>query len=364
MTIKAVGVNTLPKDLGIEAVQRIAKLWQVDGNRVVWTEQGFDWWPGRFRVSVKSQKHHDEHEKTWRLIVRTDFLKEVPVKDYECRKTISMMSSFAPSYAWVFTPPEVQEKYEMTADGTLAFQSTVFLREDTAGWLPEFFARMSIFQPIQAEAQSETTAKLLNGQINFSLPTADSSSDYTDEMLDVAGAIYVPAGREESRWKGAEEFEEVANQFGRQDRCFGMGDSTGLTLETPIGTSSTLIRLRTDIPHPGLGNGLLSSVQLPFWQDETKTVEDAMWFNFFQSISWTEVPQLGSWHPREVASGQYSVASGTFYPNALYMKGIATNAALWKLGIAWWIKKQFHADLVDLTMAQILELRLGNLPPK
>ena len=55
MTIKAVGVNTLPKDLGIEAVQRIAKLWQVDGNRVVWTEQGFDWWPGSFQVSVKSQ---------------------------------------------------------------------------------------------------------------------------------------------------------------------------------------------------------------------------------------------------------------------------------------------------------------------
>ena len=147
---------------------------------------------------MKSQKHHDEHEKTWRLIVRTDFLKDVPVKDYECRKTISMMSSFAPSYAWVFTPPEVQEKYEMTADGTLAFQSTVFLREDTAGWLSEFFARMSILQPIQAEAQSETTAKLLNGQINFSLPTENASSDYTDEMLDVAGAIYLPAGREES----------------------------------------------------------------------------------------------------------------------------------------------------------------------
>ena len=114
-----------------------------------------------------------------------------------------MMSSLAPSYAWVFTPPEVQEKYDKSADGTLAFQSSVFLREDTAGWLPEFFGRMSILQPIQAAAQSETTAKLLNGQINFSLPTENASSDYIDEMLDVAGAIYVPAGREESRWKGA-----------------------------------------------------------------------------------------------------------------------------------------------------------------
>ena len=42
---------------------------------------------------------------------------------------------------------------------------------------------------------------------------------------------------------------------------------------------------------------------------------------------------------------------------------IATNAALWLLGLARWIKKQFHADLVDQTMAQILELRLGKPHP-
>ena len=66
------------------------------------------------------------------------------------------MSSFEPSYARVFTPPEVQEKYEMPADGTLAFQSTVFLQEDTVGWLPEFFGRMSILKLIQAAVQSET----------------------------------------------------------------------------------------------------------------------------------------------------------------------------------------------------------------
>ena len=354
---------TAPKDLGNEAVQRIARLWQVEGNRVIWTEQGFDWWPGRFRVSVMSQKHHDEHEKTWRLTVRTDFLKDVPVKDYECRKTISMMSSFAPSYAWVFTPPEVQEKYEMPADGTLTFQSTVFLREDTAGWLPEFFARMAIVQPIQAAVLAETTAELVKGKIDVSLPSENASSDYTDEMLDVVGAIYIPAGREESRWKGSDEFEDIANRFGRQDICFGTGDPTGLTLETPIGSSSALIRLRAEMPHPQLGHGLLSSLQLPFWQADAKTVEDAMWFNFFQSISWTDVPQLGSWHSREGADGQSSAAMSTFYPNALYLKYLATNAALWQLGLARWIKNQFHAELVDQTMAQILELRLGKPRP-
>jgi hypothetical protein len=41
----------------------------------------------------------------------------------------------------------------MPADGTLAFQSTVFFQEDTVGWLPEFFGRMSIFKPIQAAVQ-------------------------------------------------------------------------------------------------------------------------------------------------------------------------------------------------------------------
>lgn len=352
---------TAPRDLGDEAVQRIARLWQVEEDRVKWTTQGFDWWPGRFRVSVAS--HRQQDEEAWRLSVSTDFLRNVPLQDFECRKAILMMSRFAPSYAWVFTPPEVQEQYELHADGVLKFRSSVYLREDTAGWLPEFLGRMAILQPIQAEVQAEAAVSLVKGQVDCSLPRDNASPDYRDEVLDVAGAIYVPAGREESRWIGTDEFMTTASRFGRQDMCFGMGDATGLTLETPIGTSSALIRLRTDVPHPALGKGLLSSVQLPFWQDETKTVEDAMWYNFFQSVFWSDVPQLGSWHPRQVADGQYCAASGTFYPNALYMEWLATNAALWQLGLARWIKERFHTDLVDQTMAQILESRMDRSRP-
>ncbi len=351
-----------PKNYGREAVQRIARLWQVDANRVIWTEQGFDWWPGRFRVSVSSQEGHDEAANSWQLIIRTDFLKECPVEDYECRKTITMMSSLAPSYAWVFTPPEVVKKYEMPADRTLRFLSAVYLREDTVGWLPEFFGRVAILQPIQAEAQAEITAKLVGGQINVSQPSENAAPDYVDEMLSVADAIYVPAGREESRWKGSEEFEAVANRFGSQDTCFGVSDPSGLTLETPIGSSSALISLMTDADHPALGKGLLSTVQLPFWEDESKVVDDCMWFNFLQSNSWTDFPQLGSWHPRGVGSGKYSAASSTFYPNALYKEGIATNAALWQFGLARWIKNTFHADLVDQTMAEIFKARLSKPP--
>lgn len=339
-------------------MERIARLWAVDDNRIVWSEQGFDWWPGHYRVSVRCQKHHKVDENAWRLTIRTEFLKNVPIEDYECRKHISMLSAFAPSYCWVFIPEVLTGKYDVPSDGKLGFQSTVYLREDTQNWLPEFFASMGILQAIDAEKQAESTAAFLKSEINTSLPGVDASPYFLDEMLEIANDIYIPLGREDCRWIGCQEFEQVSSKYGMQDSCFGMGDTQGLTLETPIGSSSALIQLNTDIPHKELGNGLLATILLPFWEEESAIVDKCSYFNFIQSITWNDVPQLGSWHARERNKGEYHPANGTFYPNALYVNGRATNAALWQLGSARWIKSEFYADLEDLTMAEILEKRV------
>ena len=49
--------------------------------------------------------------------------------------------------------------------------------------------------------------------------------------------------------------------IGRSDSAFGFGDKTGLSMETPFGSDSALVRLHTDRPHPSLGSGLLSTLQ-------------------------------------------------------------------------------------------------------
>lgn len=71
------------------------------------------------------------------------------------------MGAFSPSYAWVFTPQEVIKEYGLQPDGEVYFQSTAYLRPDTASWLPEFFGRLAIMQPIDAQRTASNTAELL-----------------------------------------------------------------------------------------------------------------------------------------------------------------------------------------------------------
>jgi hypothetical protein len=349
-------------DLGLAAVHRIANLWQVDDDRVTWSDDGFDWWPGSFRVSVLSQKSSvDELGETWRLIVRTAFLKELPVEDDKKRSLIALMSAFAPTYSWVYTPFQIAEKYGADVDRTLRFQSTAYLRADTMGWLPELFGRLAILQAIDAQRQAEVSAPMLGAVPDVSLPSESAATDHLDEMLNVAELCYLPMGQNASRWTGSGEFAQVAERFGKSDLCFGTGGQDGLTLETPFGSSSALVRLRADQRHPALGAGLLATLELPFWEDQAAATDTCMWLNFFESVLWSDAPQLGGWHVRETGKGSFGIASASFFPNALYKDGLATNIALWQLGRARWAKQQLWPDLVDLTMMEVLTKRLTNL---
>ena len=41
--------------LASQSLEAIAKVWQIDETRSKWSEDGFEWWPGDFRVSVFAQ---------------------------------------------------------------------------------------------------------------------------------------------------------------------------------------------------------------------------------------------------------------------------------------------------------------------
>src|SRR5262245_15446635 len=90
-------------DLGRAAVRSIATSWQVYEDRIRWVEDGFECWPGRFRVSVRAEKHPNEAEgPKWRLSVRTDFLRDIACGDDKVGDTIFPTAGFSPSYAWVY----------------------------------------------------------------------------------------------------------------------------------------------------------------------------------------------------------------------------------------------------------------------
>jgi hypothetical protein len=347
-------------DHGLEALRRIARLWQVDADRVIWSEQGFDWWPGSFKVSVAATPVAEEQEEedglAWRLTVRTAVLKHVRMSDPEIRARIALFAALTPTYAMVYPPAELEKEYGTAVDGLLWLQSTAYLRQDNIGWLPEFLARMAILQPIDAQRQAETLAQMLHATLDVSNPGSGASTDHRDEMLTIADAMYLPKGREANRWAGTTEFKECAERFGRNDQCFGTGDPNGLALETPFGDDSSLIRLMASQSHPYYGAALLATLLVPLARSVPELESECAWFNFFEATSWTGTPQFGSWAPKQ-RGDQWCPAMAFIVPNLLYAPGIATNSALWQLGRARWIKKKFHPDLQDRTMAEILKER-------
>ena len=69
------------EDLGLDALRRMARVWQVDDGPVVWSERRFDWWPTRHKVSVTydpvPEGQKDEDFPAWRLVVRTALVRDV-----------------------------------------------------------------------------------------------------------------------------------------------------------------------------------------------------------------------------------------------------------------------------------------------
>jgi len=245
-------------------------------------------------------------------------------------------------------------KYEIEIDRTLRF--SVYLRKENEAWLPEVLGRMAILQPIDAQCKAEITAKVLDAEQDVSSPFGGRSVGDCSDILWIAHDAYVPLGQQRSRWQGSEEFADIAERFGKQDLCFGTGDSGGVTLETPVGESSALIQVRTDNAHPALGSGLLATLQLPFRGDETKALDICMWLNHFESafgprsrsseVGITETPAGARSERRLHSSSECPLSIWIRHQRRLMAGGTGTMG-----------KKQLWHNLHDLTMLEIFRKR-------
>lgn len=204
---------------------------------------------------------------------------------------LALLARFITStYSLVYPPLEVWREHPNGQAPMLTAFSSAYVSPNTAGWLPQFLARTSLIQAINAEIQTESLAKDFGGE-----PALIASGDRHkhDDILHIVEDIYAPEGSKPSHWSNVEEFSQFSAQFAQSDNCFGTGDRSGMTLETPFGDNSALIRLLSEEPHPQLGNGLLVTLQLPVWLAPDAAAREVAFFNFLEARMWTDFPQLG-----------------------------------------------------------------------
>jgi hypothetical protein len=371
------------RDIVSEALTEIADFWRVDPARSIPTDDGFDWWPGDYKVSVSATRRTDGHvPETWMLSVKTDFLKDIPIdSDRFLRFAGSISGVLGTTYAWVFPPAEVWSQHG--AAGTkpqLWFANTAYLTSENARWLPRFLAEMSIMQPIYARTAAINSEALSGGVPNISgstsqglsrrlpqflmrmsnmhpigtriaarlaktlgggIPDVSSSAllgrSQQKDILDETMAAYSALGSLPSRWAGTDEFKTIADNWDGLDQCVCRADGDGFTLEMDLGNQPAMIRLSVNEKHPQLGNGLRGKLMLPIYDERKSTTERCAALNLSETM-WTDIPQFGCWWPFDLGTDDCAcLCFSSFIPNALYGEGIASLMVLWLYQRIRWV---------------------------
>ena len=348
------------KTIGSRALEIIAEVWNAEKPRVRWGKDGFAWWPGDFRVEVTMHKRMGGHvPETWLLEVRTSFLKDVPVEDPKFVQLAAAAARFsAPTFAWVYPTAEVWARHgEAGTLPRLWLSNTAYITPDNVEWLPRFAALMSIMQPINAQIQFEDMPTILGGGVPDKSRSDALVGLDLHETLWLADQMYMPIGKEANRWVGAGEFQSVVEQMGTTERSYGNADDGGLTIETSFGHDTALIRLRTEDAHPALGTGLLATLQIPIFSNPQEMADECAYLNLLETMAWTDIPQLGCWHPHTSRADQEGPAFTMFVPNALYQPGLAHYVAAWMIQRARWLREQRFPSMKDKSIDAILKER-------
>ena len=340
------------------ALAEIKRTWSVDEADLTPHEDGFDWLPGSHLVEVRI--HQDQREavgrQRYRITIETNFLRAPPVRKRTFIDQAAVMAeALCPTFSPVYPPGELVEKYFNGYATSMQFFSSAYVDELTASWMASFLARMSVLQPIFAEQVSESVRAKLGGGAAFAGDKRNPSP--RDVML--LDHLIRASGATQSCWIGSTEFEEFAEEHARNDMCFGFGEASSMTLETPFGSDSALILFKTNEPYPPLGSGLAveTRIRLPDAHDEV--CDKAAWLNYFESVQWTDFPQLGRWYPEKVANGMTLLVHGAFVPNQYFAAGLVTNFGAWAIARAQWARTILLPNVKNLTMREILQARLG-----
>lgn len=345
------------EDLGTVFVKKLAEFWCVLPDQVIWRHDGFDWWPGEHRLSIRvSQGVTIAGELNYKVSISTAFLECVESNHPMLPVVLYLLMTQAPSYSVDHLSPTFREALGVGPGARpLSFISTVYIREDNASWMPRFIAGMTILQVYDAQRLAERFGKELDTKPALSGPHGQLLQEQS-EALSLLEQFYLPAGQDTNRWIGTGEFLAIAEGL-PADRFFVNADDSGLALELAFGARTALIQLHTDQPHPQLGSGLLATLKLPKLVDDILFTEEPTKYTQLEALGETCVPLLGSWTAVEVESGESVLAFGSFTPNLLYQPGLALNQVLWMIGRAQWVKSTMFPDLPEFSLAEILEKR-------
>ena len=287
---------------------------KVDRHWAVREPNGFRWWADKQAQDIEiigEMEGGPGGAVGYVIRVRTDVLREVDLDADKMATLNGEIMSFA-SMAGLVYDSEAR---------TLSFSSLARVWDANEAWLNTFLGMAAVLQVGEARMLAPQLAQQLGAVVANTGHPDHGLRARPDEMADAIASLVVPTGRGPSVW-GAEEFETALRDSVTGPVTISASpDGDGFLVEVPFGAVTSRCQVLSGARHPLYGAGLLILQQLPLTPaTEAEGAGLALVLNDIE---------LGS-EPFGYGFGSYAWKDQcmyfvSFYPNALYRRGVLPN---------------------------------------
>ena len=323
--------KTIPKDIGVQAVDALFKRLMIEEEWSVRKPRGFTWWAHRVAQHVEAGRPSwDGEREACALRVWTDVAKDVDPTRAARVVGIANIQQTLNALVW-----DSRER-------AIAECCTVVVTDQNICWLGKILAWVAVLQNAAAHSRVRGVSASGGGVPAESNHPRNGERPEMDDILNVPAELIARAGKDESAFVGpcTEALGPFADQFG----LLGFAGATGFTCEVPFtgsrramemiatgglaGPETALVRVSPDIQHPAFGSGVQLTLSLPMTFDKDQAPVIANHLNHTESKANTDTALLGAWCP-DPSRDDGSVAFNAFVPNALAQPGLLENLVLY-----------------------------------
>ena len=319
-------------DVGLQAIDRIFKILQIDEEWSIRRPRGFSWWSYRLaQHSDATPPWHDDEYQLSRIRIRTELVDAVdPAQHPEQFVALANMQETMSAVVW---DPEERSISECC---------TGIVHQENVGWLSKLLATAAIMQNDAAHGRAQALAEIVGGAPAASDHPQSGERPEPDGMLDLPDTMAEQARDAGRSFKGP----LCANLSGflPHYELLGFSDESNFSCEVPFtgqvpiaamaaldlpGKSeppeTSLLRIYPDIEHPRVGPGALVTLLLPviFDPDDIPGVVNRL--NLTEAKGNTHSNMLGAWCPDPTNKQHNTIAFTSFLPDMLAEPGILEN---------------------------------------
>lgn len=291
--------------LGGEFVGEVYDLLRVDDAFVVDHPHGFTWWAGDFATTISTDEGlFRQSTVTYRVTAETEFLKgRGHMRELALALEHEMDNcSFSGPY------------YNQDTD-TFRLFCSVYAADENAVWLRKTFAAAVALQVAEANEMGHRLAHLLHAVPATSSHPNAGLRDHASPIVSSAYGFFAGSGQNASRWLDQPEWKQSSWVMEREASSFEveLGQRMVGTYPWNCGEGHIEVQIRTDEPHPKVGNGLHLTLTIPMEISMEGIGHLVLELNALERDEYKRCHTLGSWCEHDG-----KLAYRTFVPNCLY----------------------------------------------